>query len=96
MSLFDKSVFLWHEDHRLVGMIVTHVDDFEYCGTLQWQRKVIGELVKTFKISKTEKGSFKYVGLNVEQNGKLITIDQSDYCKNLREIKLSHERKKAN
>ena len=94
VSLFDKSVFLWHEDHRLVGMIVTHVDDFEYCGTLQWQRKVIGELVKTFKISKTEKGSFKYVGLNVEQNGKLITIDQSDYCKNLREIKLSHERKK--
>ena len=94
ISIYDKSMFMWHEESNLVGLIITHVDDFQYCGTLKWQEKVIDNIAKIFKISKKEKGSFKYIGLNIEQNGQEIYIDQGGYCKNLKEIDISLERKK--
>ena len=82
ISLFDKSVFMWHENSKLVGVIITHVDDFEYCGTLNWQKEVIEKLTQVFKISKNQKGSFKYVGLNMEQNSESIFIDQMTIVQN--------------
>ena len=94
VSLYDKSLFMWHEDSRLVGLLISHVDDFEYCGTFNWQKEVIGNLTDIFKISKKEKGSFKYVGLNIEQGEKQIFVDQLPYCNDLKEITLSAERKK--
>ena len=93
VSIYDKSVFMWHEDSKLVGLIITHVDDFEYCGTLKWQRKVIDSLAKTFKISKKEKGCFKYIGLNIEQDKRQIFIDQAAYVNDLKEISLTCTRK---
>ena len=62
-SLYDKALILWHDDDRqLCGILVTHVDDFIYCGTKKWIESVIENLLKIFKISKLEKGSFKYTG----------------------------------
>ena len=88
VSLYDKCVFLWHEKGRLIGMITTHVDDFEYAGTPEWQDNVIKKIMEMFKISKKEKGSFKYIGLTIEQNGSEIFVDQNDYCSNLNEVKV--------
>ena len=89
VSLYDKCVFLWHKGQQLEGIITTHVDDFEYAGTLEWQEKVIGRILKTFKISRNEKGSFKYIGLSIEQNGTEIFIDQNNYCLDLKETKVN-------
>ena len=94
VSIYDKSVFMWHEDSKLVGLIITHVDDFEYCGTLKWQKQVIDNLAKIFKISKKEQGSFKYIGLNIEQDERQVFIDQAGYVNDLKEINLSSSRKK--
>ena len=67
-STFDNAVFLWHDDQRkLAGKIDMHVDDFIYGGKVSWHSAVINSLVKTFKISKLEKNSFNYIGLNVVQ-----------------------------
>ena len=60
-----------------------HVDDFEYAGTSKWQENVIKKIMEMVKISKKEKGSFKYIGLRIEQNGQDIFVDQNDYCSNL-------------
>ena len=32
-SKYDKCLFLWHKEGKLIGMIITHVDDFQFCGT---------------------------------------------------------------
>ena len=87
VSLYDKSVFILHENSKLVGVLISHVDDFEYCGTLTWQKEVIEKLSKVFKISKNEKGSLKYVGLNIEQDAENIFRDQNDYCSELDKIR---------
>ena len=33
ISIFDKAVFKWHNIEKLVGLLVTHVDDFSFAGT---------------------------------------------------------------
>jgi hypothetical protein len=47
-SSFDEAMFLWHDDEcRLIGLVVTHVDDFVYCGTKDWHENVMGRIMKT-------------------------------------------------
>ena len=46
-----------------------------------------------FRISKNEKGTFKYIGLNIEQNGNEIFVDQHGYVDALKEIKICNERR---
>ena len=94
ISLYDKSMFIWHNKAReLEGLITIHVDDFEYCGTAQWHKNVIDRLCIMFKISDQQTGSFKYVGLNIEQNGQEIFVDQRAYIEELTEISIERSRK---
>ena len=73
---------------------MTHVDDFEYCGTEKWIEDVIVKLKATFKVSKDEKGVFKYIGLQIRQaENHDVYIEQHDYCAKLEEIKMSTIRK---
>ena len=78
----------------LIGMIVSHVDDFVYCGTVVWHEKVIHSLFRTFDIRETHCGSFKYIGLNVIQTDEGIIIDQQMYVNELEAIDISSERSK--
>ena len=94
VSLYDQSLFLWHEDNQLVGIVVAHVDDFTYCGTARWHEGVVEEVTREFKISKRGKGAFKYIGLNIEQTDTAVFVDQTQYVKSLKEIEVSPERKK--
>ena len=94
ISLYDKSMFIWHnKTGELEGLISIHVDDFEYCGTSQWHNNVIDRLCIMFKISSQQTGSFKYVGLNIEQNGTEIFVDQQAYIEELTEISIERSRK---
>ena len=48
-SLYDKALFLWHnKDGSRNGIVVTHVDDFVYCGTEQWHKLVFVKILKTY------------------------------------------------
>ena len=33
VSTSDKVLFFWHQNKRLIGMSIVHVDDFVGCGT---------------------------------------------------------------
>lgn len=37
ISKFDTAVFKWHNIEKLVGLLVTHVDDFSFAGTAIWK-----------------------------------------------------------
>ena len=91
-SKYDDAMFLWYKDNSLIGMIVSHVDDFIYVGTSDWHEKVIGQVRRDFKISALNQGSFKYVGLNVVQTHDAILVDQDIYINKLEPIVLTFER----
>ena len=75
-SIYDDAMFMWHDaNDELVGMLVSHVDDFVYCGTIDWHKAVIDEIMKEFKISSQAQGSFKYVGLNVIQTEDAVLVN---------------------
>ena len=86
-------MFQWNnKDGALCGILVTHVDDFVYCSTLNWHKNMVEKLLCIFKISKKEKGSFRYIGLNVPQMGKEVFVDQNNYKSSLKPVELSTER----
>ena len=95
VSLYDHSLFLWfNERGKLIGILVSHVDDFVYCGVIDWLDNVIDTLVNIFQISKQQHGSFKYLGLNIEQTGSEIFVDQDCYIQELKEVAVDLDRSK--
>ena len=75
----DNSLFFWHVQNVLEGMVVVHVDDFLWCGTAKFQAQVIDEITTKFKIGSTGSTSFTYLGLNVRSFKDGMTLDQIDY-----------------
>ena len=94
-SSFDNALFLWFNDgNELIGMLVLHVDDFTYCGTLKWHMFVIKPLItEIFQISMQQVNSFLYIGLNVVQTSQAVFVDQDAYVQSLQPIVLSAARK---
>ena len=83
-SSMDPALFFKRNHNgELIGLICVHVDDFIHCGTSEFKESVIEELIKIFKMGKTESGSFKYVGFEIKQKDEGIEIDQSEYAANL-------------
>jgi hypothetical protein len=89
-------MFMWYKNEEIVGHLVSHVDDFNYTGTDEWQRDVMDVVKGKFNISAESESSFLYLGLNVSQYDDVISIDQRHYIDKLREIPLSSERRKQN
>ena len=84
----DESFLYFHMDGKLVGLIALHVDDFQGAGTPAFFIEVMDQICARFKISKREKGNFKYTGVNVRKVGNEILLDQSDYAETLEELKV--------
>ena len=93
MSAYDSAVYLWHNHGILCGMLVSHVDDFAFCGDKSFEKKVIGDLRRIFRISTHDYGSFKYVGLDVFQDDKDIKVSQDSYIDSIMPINIENSRK---
>ena len=95
VSAYDSALFLWHNsDGRLSGILVSHVDDFAFCGDQHFQSKVIDGLRDRFLVNTHDVGSFKYVGLDVTQNTEGIQVGQDAYIDSLVPINISQSRHK--
>ena len=92
----DPSVFVWHSDSELIGILCTHVDDFLFVGTQFFIENIIAPLKQTFTIGTECCTAFKYLGLNITQSSKEIVLDQVDYINSLEYIKISNTRKIEN
>ena len=94
ISIYDNALFLWHDKFgQLIGMLVSHVDDFAFCGNEVFIEQVILKLLKSFKISKHEIGAFKYLGLEVLQTAEGIQVHQDFYIPSIAPIELAENRK---
>ena len=83
VSEIDPSMFTWHENNSLTGVIIVHVDDFLLAGNEKFQNTFIANLWQTFAIGKEESKQFKYLGLNYCYQEDKITIDQKEHINNL-------------
>ena len=91
-SPLDNSLFFWHKNGVLEGVICVYVDDFLYCGTQEFVNSVIKTLMEKFKIGSSANITFTYVGLRVNSYQDGITMDQDHYIASLNTIPFSKER----
>ena len=71
------------------GIIVIHVDDFLYGGSMQFEKKV-EEICQKFIVGAEFNAPFKYVGLNVHRSNEAITIDQNSYIDQIEEVPIAN------
>ena len=94
VSKLDSSVFVWHNEGNLKGVMCTHVDDFLFGGSQVFTKSVAEPLVQTSTIGAHYAKAFKYLELNQNQVDKEICIELADYITALKRIDISKERKR--
>ena len=92
MSQYDKAMFYLF-DTKLQGVVIIHVDDLLYAGTTKFQ-DMMKKISQRFKISKSEQGAFRYIGMDLSSNQNEINLSQKSYCSLVQMVKIDYERKK--
>lgn len=82
----DEALFHMIKNGKLIGMCILHVDDFLVGGTNAFLNELSTKLRGRFTFGKTESGSFKYTGLNIEQKDDGIYVDQIEYIESIKPI----------
>ena len=79
-STLEPVIFVWKDEEGEVrGILCSHVDDFCFGGDQYFHSNVMGKLAKMLKVGETEKETFKYIGVNIVQEGGKIWLDQDKY-----------------
>ena len=85
-SKLDPALFLWHYKGNLEGMFLMHVDDFLWAGSESFKNNVICHIRRKFHCGKEMDSSFRYIGLNIEQDDWKICLHQNDYIEELKQV----------
>ena len=81
-SQVDPAMFFkFNKEGKLIGIIISHVDDFLHAGNNNFKESVVKKLAEIFQMGKTEVKQFKYVGFEFDQKEEGITVSQNDYAK---------------
>ena len=82
MELIDPwSCYLkYGEDGKLEGFLISHVDDMVYNGGAEFVAEVEALFRRELKLSKVEKGHFRFCGLDLMQKEGRIEISMEDYA----------------
>ena len=92
-SKLDPSLFTFHENEQLQGILIIHVDDMLWSGEDNFRMKVIDQLRATFRISSEERSAFKYIGLEVTHDENGVFLSQKKYVAEIEEITMEKHRK---
>ena len=92
-SQVDPAVYYWVNDSGdVIGILASHVDDFIWGGTAEFETTVISRIRSEFSIGKEDSHTFQYVGIDLVNEDEQIYIHQNDYADRLTPIQLSRER----
>ena len=82
-STYDSGLFFLMKDGKLEALVGLHVDDFLNSGGIFFHEVILPEILKTFKVGKSERGSFMYTGFQLQQDDTGVTLDQSEYVEGI-------------
>ena len=80
-------MYYQHKNGKLIGMILSHVDDFTIAGTREFVNRIVKGIKRKFTVSKVEENNFRFTGLDVKTNDEHIEISMEDYADSINEIK---------
>ena len=82
----DEAFYYLHKDGKLIGAVITHVDDFTLAGTEDFVNDVINTVAEELTVSKIERENFRYTGIDVKTVEDGVEIEMQDYVDSLDEI----------
>ena len=85
----DPAGFYWYHEGQLEGVFLMHVDDYLWGGSNNFVNFVISKLCSNFMVGQQSREIFKYIGLEVKQDKKCITLSQNEYLKSVQPIHIS-------
>ena len=62
----DDAVYYEHKNGKLMGIILSHVDDFTIAGTREFVNRIVSGIKRKFTVSKVEEDNFRFTGLDVK------------------------------
>jgi len=94
ISSVDPAVFFWcNEKSECEGVLASHVDDFIWSGSVEFEQSVIPHIRSAFNVGREEKDAFSYVGIELTSVDGIISLQQQDYVDNLKPITVDRERR---
>ena len=62
----DEPFYYLHRDGKLIGAVITHVDDFILIGIQEFIDEVLKSIEEELTVLKIEKDRFIYIGIDEE------------------------------
>jgi hypothetical protein len=90
-SSMDRAVF-YIKDHagNLIGLIVTHIDDFLFCGSEKFHKNIIQKVLKRYVVGTLEDTALTFTGWQLKQTPDGITLTQEAYHQQMSLDKYDH------
>ena len=80
---YDSGLFFLMKDDVLEALVGLHVDDFLNSGGEYFHTVILPQILNTFMVGKSERGSFMYTGFQLNQDKTGVTLDQSEYVEGI-------------
>ena len=94
VSKYDPGVFMYQYRGTLHGLLVTHVDDFLWGGSLVFVENVIKPLHKIFETGSVNKKAFPYLGFDLKEGDNNTVISLGNYVDSIESLKLDRKKDK--
>ena len=76
----DDAFYYENRNGKLMGLNLSHVDDFTIAGDVEFVRRIVKGIQERFTVSKIEEDKFRFTGLDIKaENGK-IEVSMEDYA----------------
>ena len=82
-STLDSTLFVWRKKGRIIGIMVTQIDDFCFGGKEEFHRDIIGRMKEKLKISGEKEDDFRYLGMRIKNEEGRIRLDQQEYIEKM-------------
>ena len=82
----DEAYFYKNVGGALIGQVAIHMDDFLITGSDRFIKDILGLIDDQLKVSKVERGKFRFTGIDIEEKSEGIHISMEDYVKSIKLI----------
>ena len=92
----DEVFYYLHEDGKLVGAVLTHVDDLILARNEEFVERIREGIAMVLAVSKIERDKFRFTGWDIERcSGGRIRVSMNDYAKSMEEVKNVRKHKRT-
>ena len=82
----DGAFYYKHDGNSLQGMVLSHIDDFSVSGTKEFNKMFEEKVREEFEVSKTERDSFRFTGLDITKTTSSVELSMSDYIESINTV----------